>query len=227
MAAIVDYSQERLWDLVNTYLSKNGDFIPKSYFFCSYLPKSERLYYGISHNMSNPLFIDTSARRLCRPKITKMGPSEHCTYICSWLLLANGSSDKLRPSLHILLGLVSWQHSLIGLAGLRQGLAHRRRNHSHWSSPPPALLWDPRSHTHKIKGCQYVRAGHYAQTGQSAETRELCSRSLATQITHWVAPLPPLSHRPCGWCTSSTGESAGNSFCGSAFNVEKRSCCDL
>lgn len=70
-----------------------------------------------------------------------IGPSLHLTYAASrrrrsgdWshvseirtFMQSSGAQEGRRhpaPSQHILLGLVSWQHWLIGLAGLRRGLA--------------------------------------------------------------------------------------------------------
>lgn len=77
----------------------------------------------VSQHRSNPLFIGISAQRLCRQKITKLKPSERCTYIRLCLLAARKASDTPPHRCTSSWGPVSWQHSLIGLAGLRQGLA--------------------------------------------------------------------------------------------------------
>lgn len=100
------------------------------------------------------------------------------------------------PSLHILLGPVSWQHSLIGLAGLRQGLAQSGGIRSLpliISSPCTsrrAQVTQPQNQSTAITSAAVVMLRQARQRRQ----RGLCSPSLATQTTcHCVAPLPPLT----------------------------------
>lgn len=151
----------------------------------------------MSHNIeSNPFFIGTSARRLSGPKVTKLRPSEWCTYIRSCRLAARKASDTPPHRCTSSWGPVSWQHSLIGLAGLRQGLAQSGGIRSLpliISSPCTSLraqVTRPQNQSTAIASAAVPMLRQASQRRQ----RGLCSRSLATQITcHCVAPLPPLT----------------------------------
>lgn len=95
------------------------------------------------------------------------------------------------PSQHILLGLVSWQHWLIGLAGLRRGLAQNGGIRS-----LPLIIFslrfsESRGHTAtKSKPC----GRRVAQTmGARRDKRRLCLVGLASHIAHYRVMLPLLT----------------------------------
>lgn len=145
---------------------------------------------------SQPLFIGTSARRLCRQKITKLKPSEWCTYIRSCLLVARKTSDTPPHRCTSSWGPVSWQHCLIGLAGLRQGLAQSGgiRSLPLIISSPCTSLRAQVTHPQNQSPAITSAAVALLRPASPQRQRWLCSAGLASQIArHRVTPLPPLT----------------------------------
>lgn len=142
-----------------------------------------------------------------------IGPSLHLTYAASrrrrswdWshvseirtFMQSSGALEGQRhpaPSQHILLGLVSWQHWLIGLAGLRWGLAENGGIRS-----LPLIIFslrfsESRGHTAtKSKPCHRVCGRRVAQTrGAGRDKRRLCLVGLTSHIAHYCVMLPLLT----------------------------------
>lgn len=101
----------------------------------------------------------------------------------AWSLGAQKGHRRSAHSQRILLGLVAWQHWLIGLAGLRKGLARAGGIRSFpliISSLHSSESW---GHGHKIKALpSCLREGYYAHRG--AERGRLCVAAWSTIHSH-------------------------------------------
>lgn len=164
-------------------------------------------------HINQPLFIGTSARRLCRQKITKLRPSEWCTYIRSCLLVARKASDTPphRCTSSWGPGLLATLPDWVSRVKTRSG-TERRNQITPIDHLLPLHFSESPGHTPtKSKPCHHVRDGRAAQTGQPTETTAaLFSRSgIPNRTSPCNAAATTHSHRPCDCNGRAARQSAG------------------
>lgn len=148
-------------------------------------------------HINQPLFIGTSARRLCRQKITKLRPSEWCTYIRSCLLVARKASDTPphRCTSSWGPGLLATLPDWVSRVKTRSG-TERRNQITPIDHLLPLHFSESPGHTHPQNQSPAITSAAVAllRPASPQRQRRLCSAGLASQIArHRATPLPPLT----------------------------------